>query len=359
MVSQGEISRLKVVMYPAVGVKDENRYLDVLVNALRDAGVEVNGWRKHLSFQTGDVFHVHWPEIIPGIQSRRYHGLRGKWIAWQFFLTIQRVKKSGGRVVWTAHDLQPHWDDLRNDLFFKRFMAHFVGQVDIVLSLTEAGIDNIRRKIPALEKATFFVAHHPHYRSVLGSGSYDMAERARLGIKPEQKVFAFIGSLRANKRPELVASSFRDLPSRDNFLLVAGAASDDMAQTMHSLTAGLPNVRLDLRRIPEEEIIRLYGAADVLVFPGTDYFNSGTIYTALSLNLPVIAARSPTNEELQKLVGTEWIYLYDGDFSVQVLEEGARSLAKRGVGTVCNMSRFAPELCAKEHITAYRYGMKS
>ncbi len=341
---------MRVIMYPAVGVQNENRYIDILVGALRSKGVEVIGWSKHLSFQSGDVFHVHWPEIIPEIRDRKNNMLRGEWIALQFFSTIRRVKRQGGRIAWTVHDLAPHDAKLRRSPFLEKFMARFMAQVDVALSLTQAGIAQIRTQLPALSHAQCFVTHHPHYRSVLNTIHTD---RAQTGAKPEQRIFSFLGSLRANKRPDLVMQAFRGLPTDSNFLIMAGGASAEVTAEVTKLAHGASNLKLDLRRIPEAEMSALYSVSDILVFPGTDYFNSGTIYTALSLNVPVLAAWSPTNTEIQQAVGKEWLHLYEGDFTTAAMQDAAQALISRKTGAVCNLTVFEPAACADEHIVAY------
>jgi glycosyltransferase involved in cell wall biosynthesis len=350
---------MKIVMYPGVGVKNENRYIDILVNSLRKINIEVESWHKHLSFQKGDIFHVHWPEIISEIQARKYNSLRGKWISFQFFSTIKRIKKGGGRIVWTVHDLTPHANSLHGDVFFKNFLKRFIDEVDVALSLTKAGITQIKQEIPELSNARFYVAHHPHYREILKGGSYSQEFRKSLGIKSEQCVFSFLGSLRANKRPDLVASAFCNLSQDTNFLIMAGSASQDLVNEISSQITNTKNIKLFFYRIPERELIQLYSATDILVFPGTDYFNSGTIYASLSFNVPVIAAWSPTNAEIQELVGSEWIYLYKSSFSTEVLIEGRQALIKRGQDTFCDLSKFSPQVCAHEHLEAYNLKSKN
>jgi len=344
----------RVIMFPGHGNKNENRYIDVLVKSIRDAGVEVESWNKQFSRQRGDIFHVHWPELVADIRRRKYQLLRGQWIAFQFFRTIRRIKRHGGRVVWTVHGLAPHDKRLRGSAFLERFMSRFISHVDVALSLTSAGIAEIKQAIPALSGVPHFVTRHPHYRGILGPGVYKQELRARLGISRDQKVFAFVGTLRPDKRPDLVAQAFRDLPVDRAFLIMAGSASAEMTETITKLTKGRPNVRLDLRRVPEEEIIELYSVSDILVFPGTNYFNSGTIYTALSLGVPVIAAWSPSNCEIQNIVGAQWLYLYQGNFTRELLEDASRVLIRRDTGALCDLTAFSPEVCAIEHIQAYQ-----
>jgi beta-1,4-mannosyltransferase len=340
-------------MFPGHGNKNENRYLDVLVGGLRAAGVEVEDWDKHFSRQTGDIFHVHWPEVIVDIRNRKFQWLRGQWIAFQFFRTIRRIKAHGGRVVWTVHGLIPHEKQTRRLAFFRSLMSRFASQVDAALSLTSAGIPQIREAIPDLDRVPIHVARHPHYRGILGPAVYDRQARARFGISQDQKVFAIIGTLRTDKRPDLVAEAFRGLPVERAYLIVAGLASADTAAKLRGLMEGRPNVTLDFRRVPEEEVIVLYSISDILVFPGPNYFNSGTVYTALSLGVPVIAAWTPSHSEIQDIVGPQWLYLYRGTFSQEVLQDASRTLVQRSSGIECDLTAFSPENCANQLIRAY------
>ncbi len=101
-------SFMRVIMFPGRGNVGENRFIDILVDALRAHDVTVEPWFKEWSYQTGDIFHVHWPEAIGNIRARRYQRLRGALIGWQFRRTIRRIKASGGKIIWTAHDILPH-----------------------------------------------------------------------------------------------------------------------------------------------------------------------------------------------------------------------------------------------------------
>lgn len=348
--------RRRVIMFPGSGNQNENRYLDILVASLREAGVEVEDWHKDFSLQKGDVFHVHWPELIAEIGQRRGQSLRGRWMAWQFFRTIARIKKNGGKVVWTVHNLRPHKQALQSSPLQASLMRRFEPAVDAVLSMTNSGIEQIRQQMPGLKHAAFYVARHPHYRPLLGGGRYDAAARQRLGIAPEQKAMALIGTLRANKRPDLLAKAFLQLPAKEYFLLLAGAADDALAAQLRQQLAGACNVHLQLRRLTEQEVADYYAVADALIFPGQDYFNSGTIYTALSLNVPVITGESEQTRELQQLVGHDWLQLYRGEPSSERLRASLSQLANRAAGATCDLSEFAPARVAAQHMAAYAHG---
>jgi beta-1,4-mannosyltransferase len=345
-------------MFPGKGMENNNRYIDILVESLGAAGVEVESWDKHVSLQNGDIFHVHWPDLIADIRARKWQTLRGQLIHQNFFRTVDRTRSRGGAVVWTVHDLQPHDASLRETPFQRSLMARFASKVDYLLSLTYAGIGEIHQCMPALREVRCAVARHPHYRGKLGDGSIDAAARLRLGIQPQHKVFALLGNMRPNKRPDLVLRAFREFPRDQAFLILAGSASVQMQQDLRGLARGMSNIRLDLRRIPEKELKELYAVTDMLVFPGMDYFNSGTIYTSLSLGVPVIAAWSSSNEEIQKLVGSRWLHLYRGDLTGRTLESAKAELIERSRDEICDLTAFSPQRCAQQHIEAYQAAMQ-
>jgi hypothetical protein len=93
-----------------------------------------------------------------------------------------------------------------------------------------------------------------------------------------------------------------------------------------------------------------YAATDYLIFPSNDYFNSGTIYTALSLNIPVIAYKNKTNEEIQYHVGENWLNLFEGDFSEAVLENVYKLKSNH---SVCDLSYFSPKNTVDKMINGY------
>jgi glycosyltransferase involved in cell wall biosynthesis len=348
---------MRVIMFPGKGNENENRYIDILVEALGAAGVRVEDWHKEITRQTGDIFHVHWPDVIANIRARKWQRLRGDLIDFQFFRTIDRIHSRGGALVWTVHNLLSHDASLTAKPYHGKLMERFIPRVDSAISLTSAGIPDIKRGFPALRDVPFSVARHPHYRTKLGIGGVNSAARERLNIKPGQRVFSLLGSLRPAKGPDLVLSAFRDFPKDEAFLILAGSASEQLQRQLRDLAADMSNVLLDFRRIPESELLELYAVTDVLVFPGEDYFNSGTTYTSLSLNVPVIASWTPTNAEIQSLVGPQWLNLYKGALTGQTLRAGRAALVQRTPDITCDLAEFSPERCAQQHIEAYKMAL--
>lgn len=343
---------MQVIMFPGRGSPHANQYIAILVAALQQEGVRIADWRKHLSFQNANVFHVHWPEVITHIRTRRFQKLRGDLIAYQFLKTIDRVHASGGRLIWTAHDLDLHDSSLQHDAFHNNLMKEFIPRVDAVISLSAAGVPMIKEFCPQFKDRPFYIARHPHYRNLLAKRTRNLELRRSIGIKDHQKVISFIGALRYNKRPEVLAEAFVSLAKDGYFLLVAGEARPDMENKIRSILKSSANCLTRFTRFTDDELLDLHSISDIHVIPGNAYFNSGTIFTSLSLDVPVLAMETAVNREIQSLVGSAWLHLYDGDLNKERIEEALRTV--EGNPATCDLSAFDPRLSATQHLKAYK-----
>ncbi len=94
-------------------------------------------------------------------------------------------------------------------------------------------------------------------------------------------------------------------------------------------------IKLDLRRIPSNEVQLLFSAADLVVLPFSDIMHSGSAMLALSFDRPVLVPARGSLPELQMRVGSEWVRTYDGELTPTILKDAA------ALGKSCD-SRIAP-----------------
>lgn len=345
---------MKVIMFPGRGNRNENRYIDILVSALRRASVEVHDWGKLNPFQHADVFHVHWPELISDIYNRPNQAIRGHLIAKNFFQTIRNVKRGGGKVVWTVHDLQPHKSRLRDLPFHRDLMEMFVPLVDVAISLTDSGINAARAAFPRLRDVPFVVSRHPHYRSIVSRNpDAGRAERARLGIPDDQLLISLVGSLRANKGGLDLAAAFSSAGIDDLHVILAGNAEAEVREKLIGFSKAIPRFHFHGKHLSQSEVEGLYSASDASIYPAKDVFNSGTIYTSLSLDCPVITSDALSSQELADLVGPEWVIVYKGDLNSDNLRRTVDTLRSSARNAACDLSLFAPDVVADQLISAY------
>jgi len=110
--------------------------------------------------------------------------------------------------------------------------------------------------------------------------------REQLGLTGN--VALFFGHVRPFKGLDIALRAWRLLRT-DVTLVVAGEAWWKSEEEYRALAAGLENVRLDFRFIPDSEIATYFAAADVVLAPYRIEAQSGVALTAFHFARPVIA----------------------------------------------------------------------
>jgi len=150
--------------------------------------------------------------------------------------------------------------------------------------------------------------------------------RKSLGIKPNAKTALFFGQIAPRKGLEYLVSAMARLAASggDFRLIIAGKIERGYGsywQRIHrEITgAGLRNKILEkIQFIPDEEVELYFKAADVLILPYTDIYQSGLLFLAYSFGLPVIATD----------VGSLREYIIEGKTGLVCRPRDADDLAK-------------------------------
>jgi glycosyltransferase involved in cell wall biosynthesis len=119
--------------------------------------------------------------------------------------------------------------------------------------------------------------------------------RKRLGIRSNERTILFFGNIAPYKGLEVLARAFQELAARNDEyrLVVAGkvraGCEEYVAATRQMIEAmGRSRVIQRYEYIPDEETEVYLKAADVLVLPYREIFQSGVLFLAYSFGLPVI-----------------------------------------------------------------------
>ena len=347
---------MRVLARPAFRNRPQNPYNALIYSAMREQGVQVSeyyGGRWLLGQQ--DVFHIHWPE------SAFNHGLVGAWLTSRVLLTaMDRLRRQGTRCIWTAHNLAAH--ERRFPKAEARAWRAFNARLDGFISLTSYGLGAARERFPELREVPGFVVAHPHFRGAYPDVLTRAQARSALGIAPDARVVAYLGRILEYKNvPELVRVFLQTVAgsaasdARPWQLLVAGQPrSPTQTAQVTAACAGDPRVRLWLRHIANEELQLFLRAADLVVLPYREIFNSGTALLALSFDRPVLMPSSPTSLDLRESCGDDWVHVYDS-LSPEVLRatlEAVERLPERNA--VPGLRARDPQLIAAQHVAAYR-----
>ena len=126
----------------------------------------------------------------------------------------------------------------------------------------------------------------------------DEAKR-RLGLRQDEKAILFFGRITPYKGLEILVEAFqKNLPSADNYRLIIAGRPEEATEATYwvpireALGAEVQKGRVLLRaeHIPDAETELYFKAADVLVLPYRDIYQSGILFLGYSFGLPSLAA---------------------------------------------------------------------
>ncbi|GEK78820.1 glycosyltransferase family protein [Agrococcus baldri] len=311
-----------------------NPYITMLDNALGESHEVVHlrfDWRGALVGRY-DVFHWHWPE-------GKLHGSTWWRTAGKCALTAAlwlRLRLSRRiAVVRTVHNVElPDDGRMRTAL-----LARIERDADLLIvlnSATRVG-DRPSALIP-----------HGHYRDWYAAQPRADRVRGRIGA---------FGGVRRYKNVSVLVDAYADAARRrpELSLEIGGRPSTpELGRNLEQRAQQLPNVDLQLRFLPDGELVRLATQSELVVLAYRFMHNSGSVLAALSLDRPVLVPRNPVNEALAREVGERWVHMYDGELHGDQLLAALSVVAEIPEGSQPDLRRRDWQRAAADHAAAYR-----
>ena len=274
-----------------------NPYQRLLANALAEHGVRVHYGRRTrrgpasllqtwLARGCPEVVHIHWTHEFLGIHDNGANRMASAW----FFGQLRLLREMRVRIVWTVHNLAAH--EGGNGALELASHRRLVDVADAVIchcrAARDAAIETLGLDAGAREK--LHVIPHGSYAGEYPDHIDRATARQRLGLNARERVFLFIGALRAYKGVDDLILAFRGLCAPDARLVIAGrAARPEICTQLRSAAGSDPRIRLCMDFIPPDELQVYLRACDVVVLPFRDILTSGSAILALSFGRPVIA----------------------------------------------------------------------
>jgi beta-1,4-mannosyltransferase len=299
--------------------------------------------------------HLHWPEYpLHGRLARRSEAAADA--AYALLVgAADRIRRRGGRVVWTAHNLAPHgfpapWGPRA----YARWAPRLLARADTVVAMSSAAAAAVRAALPDVAGARFALIPHPHYREVYGTPD-PSSIRARHGIPAGAHLTVAAGLVRPYKGIPALVAAFAAAARDDEWLLVAGPCHDPAhaAEVARAVAAAGPRVRLALGPLDDAGFAAALAAGDLFAGNFDTVLNSGSVIAALSLDRPVLAPRSAPLAELRDQVGAAWLSLFDAPLDRAKLRrhlDALRSTARTGRP---DLEPNDPAAVARAHLALY------
>ena len=230
-----------------------------------------------------DVVHV---QYLPMLQSRLPLDL--------WFLKFCRLK--GSKIVLTIHDLLPHDTGQAH----KQVFHNLYQMVDRLICHSDNIKNRLMQEFAVPEDKIAVIPHGPFF--------YDLpalnAAQTLLGLdlQPGTRFVLWQGIIFPYKGLDLLLDAWQQVEQShpDILLIVAGTGSPPLLEEIHAQIdrLGLKRVRLHLRFISTEELVALYRAAEIVVYPYRAITTSGALATGLALNKAIVASDLPVFREL-------------------------------------------------------------
>lgn len=274
-----------------------NPYMDLLYGALESRGV-----RHHpdIPLDAGDladhrpsidVLHLHW--LYPYWSEGAPNVLRRMLRIVDFGRVVERIQRSGIRVVWTVHNLLPH--DGAGPLV--RRVYRFVHRsADLRVHHSEWSREAARARYGRYGPSV--VVPHGSYERVYASSVPPETTRRKIGVDGSQKLLLCFGQIRHYKGFDLAVRCMEHLDEGSYHLVVAGRPIGSYGERLCAASETSRRITVFGRTLSEKEIGNLMEAADAVLLPYRDLTSSGALLAALSEGCGVIATDHPYFREV-------------------------------------------------------------
>ncbi len=209
---------------------------------------------------------------------------------------LEFCRRRGAKIVLTVHDLLPH----DTGEAYKQTFHNLYLMVDRVICHS----DHIRIRLGAEftvpEEKISVVPHGPFFYDLPAVDSEQTLQSFQ--IEPGKVIFLWQGIIFPYKGIDLLLRAWQKVEanSENTCLVIAGTGAPDLLDQIREQVRqlDLKRVKLHFRFISTEELVALYRAADVVVYPYRAITTSGALATGLALAKPIVASDLPVFREL-------------------------------------------------------------
>jgi beta-1,4-mannosyltransferase len=286
-----------------------NKYVDLFSKAISDQQYSICEfeWRPAV-LRKSNVVILHWPNEFFAAEKKSATiksiiKLAAIWLSKYLWRT---------RFIWVAHNAAPH----DTETSAPRLTRWFLRSVDGIIFLSANSRNLITNLYPESRDRRSLVTVHGHYRDIA------VTPLTPSPVPAGDVKLVCVGLVRPYKNLELLIDAAIRVSGIQ--LLVAGLSRDPSHRdALRARAAEAQHITLDLWDAPisESKFEAIVDSSDAIVLPYRTILNSGAALFALSRNRPILAPSIGSLPELRETVGTDWVYLYQGEFNQGVLVE--------------------------------------
>lgn len=219
-----------------------------------------------------------------------------KWKVPLDFWFLKLCRKRGAKIILTVHDLLPH--DTA-DRYKETFLALYA-MVNGIICHSDHVKKRLREEFHLEDKPIWVIPHGPFFYDVENKNAEEIQQR--LGLCQCAPVVLWQGIIFPYKGIDLLLNAWQSVEEAvpGATLVVAGTGRDEFLESIREQIdqLGLTRVKLIFRFVSSEELVALYRAADVVVYPYRAITTSGALATGLAMGKAIVASDLPVFREL-------------------------------------------------------------
>jgi glycosyltransferase involved in cell wall biosynthesis len=227
------------------------------------------------------IFHILW---------------NGKFEYFDRTMLMLYYKLLGKKIALTAHNVNAGKRDLNDSWFNRLTLTIQYRLVDHIFVHTDKMKGELLDDFGVREQSVTVIPHGIN-NSVPDTDLTPAQAKQSLGVADGEKAILFLGKIRPYKGLEYLLTAFQLLVSREkNYrLIIAGEPTKESENYFEEICRMINRefspgqIILKMQFIPDAEMELFLKAADVLVLPYKEIFQSGVLFLGYSFGLPVIA----------------------------------------------------------------------
>jgi glycosyltransferase involved in cell wall biosynthesis len=227
---------------------------------------------------------------------------------------LEFCQRRGSKIVLTVHDLLPH----DTGEAYKRTFDELYRIVDAIICHSDHVKARLEAEFSVPEEKISVIPHGPFFYDLPTSGLEQTLRSFEL--EPDKVLVLWQGIIFPYKGIDLLLRSWKQVEADvdDACLVIAGTGAPEFLEQIRGQIKDmdLKRVKLHFRFISTEELVALYRASDVVVYPYRAITTSGALATGLALGKAIVASDLPVFREL--LTNRENAFLVDPQNSVEL-----------------------------------------
>lgn len=209
---------------------------------------------------------------------------------------VRFFQRRGTRVVLTVHDLLPHDTGDQYKTIFLDLYSH----ADALICHSDHVAEKLKREFRVSASKVNIIPHGPFFYDVASPTEPEILRT--LQVASSQLIFLFQGIIFPYKGVDLLLNAWQRVEHETSgaCLIIAGTGSPELLDQLRAQVQklSLQRVHLHFRFISPEELVALYRAADVVVYPYRAVTTSGALATGLALGKAMVASNLSVFREL-------------------------------------------------------------